>query len=74
MGELKVGHNRCRCPSCGEFFNSIAGFDKHRTGTYTEGRVCLSADGMKEIGMDTNSDGYWVTALMPADHSFSGGD
>lgn len=63
MAKLKVGHSRCKCPTCGKFFNSIAGFDKHRSGTHAEGKVCLSAEGMKSIGMDTNSDGYWVTAL-----------
>lgn len=63
MVDLKVGHSRCKCPTCGKFFNSIAGFDKHRAGTHAEGKVCLSADGMKAIGMDTNTDGYWVTAL-----------
>lgn len=61
--ELKVGHKRCKCPSCGEFFNSIAAFDKHRAGTHVEGKTCLDAEGMKAIGMDTNNDGYWVTAL-----------
>lgn len=60
--ELSVGHKRCKCPSCGLFFNSIAGFDKHRSGAYADGRVCLDADGMKAIGMATNNDGYWVTA------------
>ena len=70
MTELKVGHTRCRCPTCKKFFNSASAFDKHRTGSYAEGRQCLSADDMKAIGMDTNNDGYWVTALMPPGFTF----
>jgi hypothetical protein len=27
------------------------------------GHARLTAEGMKAIGMDTNTDGYWVTAL-----------
>lgn len=74
MADLKVGHSRCKCPTCGLFFNSIAGFDKHRAGTHAEGKVCLSIEGMKAIGMDTNSDGYWVTALMPSGYNFESED
>lgn len=74
MSELKVGHSRCKCPTCGLFFNSIAGFDKHRSGTHAGGKVCLSADGMRAVGMDTNSEGYWVTSLMPSGYEFNAGD
>lgn len=59
---LKVSHTRCKCPTCGLFFNSIAGFDKHRKGNYSEGRICLSEPEMLSIGMDTSEAGYWLTA------------
>lgn len=62
MNELKVGHTRCKCPACKKFFNSIAAFDKHRSGSYTDGRECLDEAGMRAIGMDVNDAGYWVTA------------
>lgn len=65
MSNLTVGHSRCKCPTCGKYFNSIAGFDKHRAGTYADGRVCMGHEQMRAIGMDTNADGYWVTSLMP---------
>jgi hypothetical protein len=71
MADLKVGHSRCKCPACGNFFNSAAAFDKHRVGSHSEGRSCLGEDGMKAIGMDTNLDGYWVTSLRPLGMSFS---
>ncbi|MGH7744819.1 MAG: hypothetical protein ACREQ5_08395 [Candidatus Dormibacteria bacterium] len=30
----KLTGNRCQCPTCGEFFNGLQPFDKHRTGNY----------------------------------------
>lgn len=62
MTELSVGHTRCKCPSCEKYFNSIAGFDKHRTGDHSVGRTCLSEDEMLAIGMVTNDAGFWLTA------------
>ena len=62
--ELKVSHSKCRCPTCGLFFNSIAGFDKHRVpDEIVEGKRCRSEAEMLEAGMATNTAGYWVTAL-----------
>jgi hypothetical protein len=61
---LQVSHCRCRCPSCGLFFNSIAGFDKHRIpDELFDGRRCRSESEMLAAGMGTNTAGYWVTAL-----------
>ena len=58
--------NFCQCPSCGLYFKSDAAFDKHRVGSYSmRTRRCLLPDEMREIGMDTNRKGYWVTSLMP---------
>lgn len=72
---MKLGGQRNQCPTCGEFFNSNAAFDKHRTGDYGKplpgglytqnSRRCLSVEGMVAIGMAKASSGFWVTALMP---------
>lgn len=71
MAELKVTQSRCKCPSCGKFFNSTGAFDKHRTGAHGKDRRCMTADEMIAKGMDTNADGYWVTALMPSGFSYT---
>jgi len=60
----------CKCSKCGEYFNSTAAFDKHRTGDYGTvrkpgDRRCMSILGMQEIGMAKNSKDYWVTSLFP---------
>lgn len=60
--KLDVSHSRCRCPACGKYFWSAAGFDKHRTGQFDGSRRCRTEDEMLTAGMVTNSRGYWVTA------------
>lgn len=67
---------RCRCVACGEFFNSVTSFDRHRTGTYSlhpfaetsEGRRCLSSNEMLSRGMSINSTGFWITESRAQRH------
>jgi hypothetical protein len=69
MSELtrKLSGDRCRCSSCGLYFNSTAAFDKHRVGSWrgVADRRCLAIAEMKDRGMAVNASGYWVTALNP---------
>jgi hypothetical protein len=51
----------CRCPTCGEHFNSTAAFDKHPVGDYTHGRRCRTPDEMHAAGMGTTANGLWWT-------------
>ncbi len=68
MKGLKVGNSRCACAECNECFNSLASFDRHRTGKHSEGRRCLTAPEMRADGMSENSAGYWITAeRIPTD-------
>jgi|GEM_PF-1557872 len=62
MSTLTVSNSRCQCSGCGEFFNSLSPFDKHRIGRHGVDRRCLSEPEMLEAGMDKNTAGYWVTA------------
>lgn len=55
---MKLRGNRCQCSACGEYFNSVAAFDKHRRGKAE--RICLTAEQMAEAGMGKNKSGYWV--------------
>jgi len=50
----------CLCTVCGEIFEKVNGFDKHRTEN-PENRRCLSPDEMREKGMVINSYGRWGT-------------
>lgn len=54
--------NYCKCTLCGEYFNSPAGFDKHRVGGWND-RRCLSEIEMREINMDKNKKGYWLSEI-----------
>ena len=73
MPEMSRG-NQCECTGCGEFFNSVYGFDKHRVfmdkdarGRYIEDwdrRRCLTVAEMKAKGWSLNDYGFWVTKKM----------
>jgi len=57
--------NRCQCPTCGEYFNGVQPFDKHRTGEYAKpgecqgNRRCLAAPEMEARGFIRNAAGFW---------------
>jgi len=57
---LRGEHNEC--PGCGQLFNSMKAFEKHRTGSHTDnGRRCLTVAQMEAIGMMRNAHGWWIT-------------
>lgn len=61
--ELRGDRNQCR--GCGEYFNSTAAFDKHRTGNFHERtRRCMTKDEMVAKGMAQRADGFWVGSVM----------
>lgn len=60
---MKLNGDRNQCMVCKEYFNSTYAFDKHRTGQYEDfGRRCFSPEEMIKMGMEKNSDGFWVTS------------
>lgn len=62
MEQKTLRGDRCKCPSCGCYFNSTAAFDKHRTGSYKkQKRRCLTFTEMSDIGMSLNKDEFWIT-------------
>lgn len=63
---LKLTGNRCQCPTCGEYFNGVQPFDKHRVGHYANGgqrntRRCLAVAEMEARGWTRNAAGFWTT-------------
>jgi len=71
MNELKLSGRRCQCAACKEYFNSIAGFDKHPVGPY-DARKCLTPEEMLALGMSKNEAGFWITVAMPKERCLSG--
>lgn len=74
--------NRCRCQSCGEFFNSVSVFDRHRAGTWMNRgaeRRRLSTAQMAARGWLKNTAGFWIERARRntperLDHSRQSGD
>ena len=60
---MQLTGQKSLCRSCGLYFNSVAAFDKHRTGTHGKDRRCMTVEEMRGKGMDINGRGFWVTAL-----------
>lgn len=58
---MNVGGDRNQCPSCDEYFNSTAAFDKHRTGKFGIDRRCMTKEEMESKGMLKNASGFWIT-------------
>lgn len=54
--------NRCQCPSCGDYFGSVRGFDRHRIGVVgAPERRCMSEAEMLSAGWCRNDRGFLLT-------------
>ena len=56
--------NRSQCPTCGEYFNGVQPFDKHRIGEYAKAgqpntRRCLTVAELETCGWVRNAAGFW---------------
>ena len=60
MIDKKLTHKRCRCRGCGEYFNTVSLFDKHRRGKFGVNRQCLTTEEMRSKGWYLNDAGFWV--------------
>jgi hypothetical protein len=59
----KLPGARCRCPTCGEYFNSTSVFDRHRIGSCRDNGVhrrCLSVEEMNARGWSRNPQAFWI--------------
>lgn len=64
----KLTGNRCQCPTCGEYFNGVQPFDKHRIGQYGIDRRCLTVAELDAAGFIRNAAGFWCTRAS-AEHA-----
>ncbi|WP_457095877.1 FDXHR family putative zinc-binding protein [Lysobacter sp. P5_B9] len=54
--------NRCQCPTCGDYFGSVRGFDRHRVGTVgAPDRRCMTGAEMLATGWQRNARGFLLT-------------
>jgi hypothetical protein len=63
MSAHRLTGARCQCCACGEHFNSVGMFDRHRVGSFADfgvARRCLTALEMRARGWQTNSKGFWI--------------
>ena len=60
-GGSRLTGSRCLCRACGERFNSVGMFDRHRAGSYPL-RRCLSVAELVERGFSRNAGGFWIRA------------
>ena len=60
--------DRNQCSGCGEYFNSLKGFDRHRTGEFGQTRRCRTVDELTTKGWCRNKDGFWITESRLRDY------
>ena len=54
--------NRCQCPTCGDYFGSVRGFDRHRIGTVGgPDRRCLTEAELLATGWHRSTRGFLLT-------------
>lgn len=58
---MKLNGRHCQCVTCGEYFNSPAGFDLHRYGAWTD-RHCHTVEWMAGKGWSKIPAGFWITS------------
>lgn len=66
-GNVRLTGSRCRCASCGEHFNSISVFDRHRVGEWQNRgarRRCLTVAQMQAREWSRNAGGFWVERCL----------
>lgn len=59
---MRLTGSRCRCTACGDCFNSVSVFDRHRVSTRfgEPSRRCLAAAEMAARGWSRNAAGFWI--------------
>ena len=61
MTRRRLTGYRCLCRGCGEYFNSVYAFDRHRVWASPTVQRCLTHEKMVGKGMSINAYGFWIT-------------
>lgn len=65
MTAPRLTGSRCLCRGCGEYFNSVHAFDRHRVWASDTVHRCLAHEEMIRKGMSINASGFWITEPRP---------
>lgn len=63
MIAARLTGSRCQCSACGELFNSVSVFDRHRVGNWEDRgakRRCLTIPQMQSKDWRVNARGFWI--------------
>lgn len=61
--KVRLTGNRCQCTACGQYYNSVSVFDRHRVGgweNYGCNRRCLTEIEMQARGWVKTRKGFWI--------------
>jgi hypothetical protein len=61
MKPPKLTGNRWQCPTCGDYFGSVRGFDRHRVGAVGMARHCLTEVELFDAGWLRSVRGFLLT-------------
>ncbi len=61
MTSRRLTGSRCLCRGCGECFNSVFSFDRHRVWDSPVVQRCLTHKEMVGKGMSIAASGFWIT-------------
>lgn len=59
--ERVLGAQHNHCAACGEYFNSLKPFERHRIGEFGVDRRCATVAEMLAMGMLKNAGDWWIT-------------
>jgi hypothetical protein len=61
MTGRRLTGSRCLCRGCGEYFNSVFAFDRHRVWASPVVQRCRTHEELIGKGMSINASGFWIT-------------
>jgi hypothetical protein len=76
MIAYRLTGSRCKCGACGQLFNSVSVFDRHRVGPWKDRgihRRCLNREEMIRGGWCVSKVGFWIERRR-LDQRPTGGD
>lgn len=66
---MKLTGERCQCTGCGEYFNRVSTFDRHRVGEHGVDRRCLTVEEMEAKTWRKNEAGFWLSEPRQWSHA-----
>ncbi len=61
MNGIVLRGKACQCTACGQVFTTESGFNRHRKGSYADGRTCLTVVELEAAGWTKRRGTHWMT-------------